>query len=104
MAAVTEFSARGSGDSDEREYDTIVASNDLLRRIDDEIDAVYKFTRDLYSLKFPELESLVTHAMDYLRVVKAIGNTSDLTQIDLTELLPANTIMVVSMASTTSRG
>ena len=93
-----------SGANSDDEYDVIVASNELLVRIDAEISAVYRFVRDRYAAKFPELESLVTHAMDYVRVVKAIGNHVDLTQVDLTDLLPANTIMVVSMASTTSRG
>jgi U4/U6 small nuclear ribonucleoprotein PRP31 len=86
------------------EYELIVECNAVVFQIDTEIDAVCKFVRDQYSSKFPELESLVLHSMDYVRVVKAIGNEVDLTRIDLTELLPANTIMVVSVTATTSRG
>jgi U4/U6 small nuclear ribonucleoprotein PRP31 len=86
------------------EYQVIVLSNQVLVDIDNEIEQIYRFVRDLYSTKFPELESLVLHAMDYIRVVKAIGNELDLTRIDLTELLPANTIMVVSVTATTSSG
>ena len=39
--------------------------------------------------KFPELESLVHHPIDYARVVKAIGNEMDITLIDtLEDILP----------------
>ena len=46
----------------------------MLVDIDSETEQIYKFVRDLYASKFPELESLVVHPMDYIRVVKAIGN------------------------------
>lgn len=59
--------------------------------IDNEILSVHKFIRyiarsllfqsvsdvccsDIYSKKFPELEQLVPAPMDFVRVVKAIGN------------------------------
>ena len=39
--------------------------------------------------KFPELESLVHHPIDYARVVKAIGNEMDITLINtLEDILP----------------
>mmetsp|Transcript_4304 Transcript_4304/g.6991 ORF Transcript_4304/g.6991 Transcript_4304/m.6991 type:complete len:551 (+) Transcript_4304:87-1739(+) len=98
VAAVTTMS------EEDPEYQVIVSSNQVLVDIDSETEQIYKFVRDLYASKFPELESLVVHPMDYIRVVKAIGNELDLTQIDLTELLPANTIMVVSVTATTSSG
>ena len=44
--------------------------------------------QDKYRLKFPELESLVHHPIDYARVVKAIGNEMDITLVDLEDLLP----------------
>lgn len=106
MQKVDAFAAQDASATVARagEYELIVESNTTMFAIDNEIDSVYKFVRDQYSSKFPELESLVLNAMDYVRVVKAIGNEVDLTQIDLTELLPANTIMVVSVTATTSRG
>lgn len=33
-------------------------------------DIIHKFTRDKYSKRFPELESLVPDALDYIRTVK----------------------------------
>ena len=56
--------------------------------IDAEIAVVHNFMRDHYRPKFPELESLVHHAVDYARVVSAIGNEMDLTLVDLEDILP----------------
>lgn len=56
--------------------------------IDAEIAVVHNFMRDHYRSKFPELESLVHHAVDYARVVRAIGNEMDLTMVDLEDILP----------------
>ena len=56
--------------------------------IDAEIAVVHNFMRDHYRAKFPELESLVHHAVDYARVVRAIGNEMDLTLVDLEDILP----------------
>jgi RNA processing factor Prp31 len=42
--------------------------------IDNEITTVHNFVRDKYRSKFPELESLVMHPVDYSRVVKTIAN------------------------------
>ncbi|KAF7149583.1 hypothetical protein RHSIM_Rhsim02G0120300 [Rhododendron simsii] len=57
-----------------------------------------------YRLKFPELESLVHHPIDYARVVKRIGNQMDLTVVDLEGLVLSAIIMVVSIAASTTSG
>jgi U4/U6 small nuclear ribonucleoprotein PRP31 len=57
-----------------------------------------------YRSKFPELESLVLHPIDYARVVKAIGNEMDMTLVDLDGVLPSATIMVVSVTGSTTNG
>lgn len=62
--------------------------NQLAVDIDNEIAIVHNFMRDKYRLKFPELESLVHHPIDYARVVKAIGNEMDITLINLDDILP----------------
>ena len=48
--------------------------NQLAVEIDAEIAVIHNWVRDQYRPKFPELESLVHHPIDYARVVKAIGN------------------------------
>lgn len=35
---------------------------------------IHKFVRDKYSKRFPELESLVPNALDYIRTVKVRRN------------------------------
>jgi U4/U6 small nuclear ribonucleoprotein PRP31 len=56
---------------DENAYRLIVECNALSADIDDEIQTVHNFVRDQYRVKFPELESLVTHPIDYARVVRS---------------------------------
>ena len=62
------------------------------------------FIRVKYRLKFPELESLVHHPIDYARATKKIGNEVDLTVLDLEGLLPAAIIMVISVTASTKSG
>ena len=48
--------------------------NQLAVDIDAEIAVIHNWVKDHYRPKFPELESLVHHPIDYARVVSAIGN------------------------------
>ncbi|GAB5031100.1 u4 u6 small nuclear ribonucleoprotein prp31-like [Nannochloropsis oceanica] len=86
------------------EYQLIVSSNRLVQDIDEEILTVHRFVVDLYSLKFPELESLVPNKLDYVRTVQKIGNEMDLTIVDLNDLLPSATVMVVSVTASSTSG
>ena len=78
--------------------------NQLAVDIDNEIITVYNFLREKYRLKFPELESLVHTPLDYAKVIAAIGNEMDVTEIDLGALLPPATVMVVTVTATTTAG
>ncbi|MQM08557.1 hypothetical protein Taro_041410, partial [Colocasia esculenta] len=89
---------------DDPEYQLIVDCNALSVDIENEIIIIHNFIRDNYRLKFPELESLVHHPIDYARVVKKIGNEMDLTLVDLEGLLPSAIIMVVSVTASTTSG
>ncbi|GMH20715.1 hypothetical protein Nepgr_022556 [Nepenthes gracilis] len=89
---------------DDPEYQLIVDCNALSVDIENEIIIIHNFIRDKYRLKFPELESLVHHPIDYARVVKRIGNEMDLTLVDLDGLLPSAIIMVVSVTASTTSG
>lgn len=89
---------------DDPEYQLIVECNSLSVDIENEIIIIHNFIRDKYRLKFPELESLVHHPIDYARVVKKIGNEMDLTLVDLEGLLPSAVIMVVSVTASTTSG
>ncbi|CAN0879046.1 U4/U6 small nuclear ribonucleoprotein Prp31 homolog [Linum grandiflorum] len=89
---------------DDPEYQLIVDCSALSVDIENEIIIIHNFIRDKYRLKFPELESLVHHPIDYARVVKRIGNQMDLTLVDLDGLLPSAIIMVVSVTASTTSG
>ncbi|KAL8161583.1 hypothetical protein V2J09_013072 [Rumex salicifolius] len=89
---------------DDPEYQLIVDCNTLSVDIENEITIIHNFIRDKYRLKFPELESLVHHPIDYARVVKKIGNETDLTLVDLEGLLPSAIIMVISVTASTTSG
>ncbi|CDJ44679.1 putative snoRNA binding domain-containing protein, partial [Eimeria tenella] len=64
--------------------------------------AVHRFTRDIYSMKFPELESIVQTPLEYIAVVHRIQNQTDLTQVDLSDLLPSPLIMALTVAASLS--
>lgn len=82
----------------------LVDCNALALDIDAEIAAVHALTRDKYKARFPELESLVHDARDYARVVRALGGEADPATVSLDGLLPAATIMVVSVTAATTAG
>ncbi|CAA7028627.1 unnamed protein product [Microthlaspi erraticum] len=92
------------------EYKLIVDCNQLSVDIDNEIVIVHNFIRHKYRPKFPELESLVAHATDYARVVKQIGNKTDLTSVDLERVLTRDkpkaraTITPILLLHSTTKG
>ncbi|CAM9636937.1 unnamed protein product, partial [Discosporangium mesarthrocarpum] len=86
------------------EYKLVVASNELILELDREMVEVHRFVVDLYSNKFPELDSLVPQAADYIRTVQVMRNEMDMTQVDLDSVLPQTTVMVVSVTGSTTSG
>ncbi|MCO5601593.1 hypothetical protein L7F22_055716 [Adiantum nelumboides] len=86
------------------DHQLLVDCNTLSANIENEIISIHNFIRDRYRSKFPELESLVLHPIDYARVVRKIGNEMDLTLVDLEGLLPSAIILAVSITASTSIG
>uniref|UniRef100_A0A8C1JH64 U4/U6 small nuclear ribonucleoprotein Prp31 n=1 Tax=Cyprinus carpio TaxID=7962 RepID=A0A8C1JH64_CYPCA len=88
------------------EYRLIVAANNLTVEIDNELNIIHKFVRDKYSKRFPELESLVPNALDYIRAVKELGNSLEKCKNNetLQQILTNATIMVVSVTASTTQG
>ena len=52
------------------EYLLIVDANHLLVKIDDEIEIIHNFVKEIYKKRFPELEQLVQLPLDYLKTVQ----------------------------------
>lgn len=88
------------------EYQLIVNANTLAVDIDNEISTVHKFTRDKYTKRFPELESLVVSPLEYLKTVRELGNNLDKAKNNqvLSNFLTQATIMVVSVTASTTQG
>lgn len=74
----------------------MLESNKMLKDIDEEIQATYRFVCEIYSQKFQELEALVPQKIDYIKTVKIIGNEMDLTLVDLSSVLSPSLVMIVS--------
>jgi U4/U6 small nuclear ribonucleoprotein PRP31 len=106
-----ETTTRGEEDEDEDEeeknkdlYKLILDCNALTVDIDDTIVFIHNYIKDKYKKKFPELESLVPHPIDYARVVQKIANEMDIMRVDLESVLPSATIMVVTVTGSTTDG
>nr|XP_033806480.1 U4/U6 small nuclear ribonucleoprotein Prp31-like [Geotrypetes seraphini] len=88
------------------EYRVIVDANNMTVEIENELNIIHKFIRDKYSKRFPELELLVSNALDYVRTVKELGNCLDKCKNNerLQQILTNATIMVVSVTASTTQG
>ena len=79
---------------------------------------MHKFIRDHYSVRFPELETLVGNPLDYAKVVTIIGNgpmdhenikkleTSKDNRLNATlkSVLDGPSVMIVTVEATTTKG
>jgi len=85
-------------------YQTVMQTNEYVSEINNEITLIHKFVKDLYYEKLPELESLVFSPLEYVKTVKKIANIDDVTNVDLSAILPRNTIMAIHVTSSTTSG
>lgn len=93
-------------------------SNGLSTHIDSEIVLVHKFIRDHYSIRFPELETLISNPLEYARVVAILGNgpfdtegikklqtsTDNPFRMTLRSVLDGPSLMIVTVEATTTKG
>jgi U4/U6 small nuclear ribonucleoprotein PRP31 len=103
---------------DHPEYHLLTQSNSLSTQIDNEIVLVHKFIRDHYSVRFPELETLITNPLEYAKVVAILGNgpmdsesikalqtsTDNPLGVTLKSVLDGPSLMIVTVEATTSKG
>ncbi|KAG7292276.1 hypothetical protein NEMBOFW57_002311 [Staphylotrichum longicolle] len=103
---------------DHPEYHLLTQSNSLSTQIDNEIVLVHKFIRDHYSVRFPELETLITNPLEYAKVVAILGNgpmdsesikalqtsTDNPLGVTLKATLDGPSLMIVTVEATTSKG
>ncbi|EMD01035.1 hypothetical protein BAUCODRAFT_29421 [Baudoinia panamericana UAMH 10762] len=101
---------------DNPEYKLLTQSNTLSTNIDGEIILVHKFIRDHYSVRFPELETLIQNPLEYAKTVAIIGNgpmenireisesKANMVGQSLRQILDGPSLMVVTVEATTTRG
>lgn len=101
---------------DNPEYKLLTLSNTLSTQIDGEIMLVHKFIRDHYSVRFPELETLIQNPLEYAKTVAVIGNgpmeniraisesRDNIVGQSLKQVLDGPTLMVVTVEATNTNG
>lgn len=100
---------------DNPEYKLLTQSNTLSTSIDSEIILVHKFIRDHYSVRFPELEKLITNPLDYAKTVAIIANgpmdiksiqnsTDNIVGQSLRQILEGGALLSVILQATDSKG
>ena len=103
---------------DNPEYHLLTESNTLATNIDNEIILVHKYIRDHYSVRFPELETMVQNPLDYAKCVAIIGNgpmdsasirrletsIDNLVGASLKDVLDGPSLMIVTVEATTTKG
>ena len=95
-------------------YNFILKTNSILAQISDEIMAIHHAVVEIYKTKFPELETLVSNALDYLKVVSRMKNEmvilpppshpQDMNLVKMDDLLPPSQVMVVTVTGSTVDG
>ncbi|KAF3043151.1 U4/U6-U5 snRNP complex subunit prp31 [Didymella heteroderae] len=98
------------------EYQLLKEANEFSTQIDGEVQAVHKFIRDNYSLRFPYLEELVKNPVDYAKTVAILGNrplndiktiaqdTDNIVGAPLKSILDAPSLMVITVEATRAGG
>lgn len=86
-----------SGPAALKAYQMVVEANNISYAIEDEVARIHGVLTEVYGKRFPELQSHVPDPRAYARVVKLIGNESDMTSLDLSSVLTATQSMAVSM-------
>ncbi len=99
-----EVSGNEMRDGSDKEYSFVVRCVQLIPEVDNEIAAIYQRLLRVYSIRFPELETLILNPLDYARVVIRAGNASDFAKIDLGPILPAGTVITVQVTASATAG
>lgn len=104
------------GEEEQRPAPEVTNEFDVAVSTADELTRLHKSLRDHYSIRFPELETLVTNPIDYAKTVailkngplndiKALSSSADnMVGAPLKSILDGPSLMVVAVEGTTTRG
>lgn len=104
--------------AEETEQENVAVKNDfeVAMSAADELARLHKFLRDHYSVRFPELETLITNPINYAKTVailkngpldniKQLSTSSDnIVGAPLNSVLDGPSLMVVTVEGTSTRG
>jgi len=82
----------------------IVQAISLLDDLDKEINTYAMRVKEWYGWHFPELARILNDNLDYARVVRLMGQRSNVTKVDLTDVLEESMAAVVTSACALSMG
>lgn len=102
--ALANYENNAAASGEEVDKDCSLVSRALILAIETtkEIYRLYAFVQCCYQLRSVNLNSNIHCPMDYIQVVKKIGNETDLTSVDLEGLLPEVELLSVSLGVFTS--
>eukprot|EP00727_Mastigamoeba_balamuthi_P010842 m51a1_g6380 hypothetical protein (529) ;mRNA; r:148459-150435 len=81
------------------EYRLVVEANAVVQDIVSDMDALHRWVRDRYAVRFPELDNLVPHPIEYARAVCMVRNERDVSKLALNEILPGRAVMGIVFAA-----
>jgi U4/U6 small nuclear ribonucleoprotein PRP31 len=91
---------------DDPEYEFVSKVADMMVQIEIEKQKVFKFIRDHYGVRFPELASLAVDGVSYAKLVKLISNDMDCTGIidELDEMVTSQIAAAIIACACTTTG
>ena len=100
----------------------MVRANNIASEVENELFTIHRFARDLYTDRFPELESVVVNPLDYMRTVRClgmrfamasprvwvlkcgcVGNELNVTSKELETILPGSLLMAINVTASTTK-
>lgn len=102
--SVTSAQVSGLDGEASSEYSFVVRCVQMIPKVDNEIALIHRRLCEVYSLRFPELQTLILNPLDYARVVLRAGNATDFSKIDLDPILPAGSVITVQVTASSTEG
>lgn len=104
LAAYHDAAPKNAIPKDDPEHQFICECSEMVLQLEMEKSKAFKFLRDHYAVRFPELPMFISDGVTFAKVVKVVRNDLDLTGVieELDELVPSQlTAVIIAAASTT---
>ena len=74
----------------------------LVAQLDQQIVEIHSLVKDIYSKRFPELET--QSPLEYCRLADALQNETDVSKVDVTGILPNTKVIAIAIALSSTSG